>query len=342
MGLRFHKSINLGGGFRVNLSTKGIGYSWGVKGYRITKTADGRTRKTLSFPGTGISYVEEHKNRRSSVSSKSKRPPIDPMANYSNVEKITSANPESLRSPEYEQLFSQVKKLRILQAICIVLAILSIAIVPLFVLFVVLLIVVSIKGRCSIIYEFDDAEQERWNKISDAWRAVAKSKDLEEITLKARLKDARKNAGIKNSIDTAKMTSSKKLPWYIKTNVKPVVFNLQNQKIAILPDRLLVIGKKGFGALDYDSVDVAISAFGFLVTGPQPSDSVVVKTVWAYSNKDGSPDKRFSNNRKFPIMKYGKIVITSEAGLNVQFICSNESASDALNSVINTAPREES
>lgn len=205
-----------------------------------------------------------------------------------------------------------------------------------------MLIVVSIKGRCSIIYEFDDAEQERWNKISDAWRAVAKSKDLEEITLKARLKDARKNAGIKNSIDTAKMTSSKKLPWYIKTNVKLVVFNLQNQKIAILPDRLLVIGKKGFGALDYDSVDVAISAFGFLVTGPQPSDSVVVKTVWAYSNKDGSPDKRFSNNRKFPIMKYGKIVITSEAGLNVQFICSNESASDALNSVINTAPREES
>ena len=340
MGLRFHKSINLGGGFRVNLSTKGIGYSWGVKGYRITKTADGRTRKTLSLPGTGISYVEEHKNRRSSVSSK--RPPIDPMANYSNVEKITSANPESLRSPEYEQLFSQVKKLRILQAICIVLAILSIAIVPLFVLFVVLLIDVSIKGRCSIISEVDDAEQERWNKISDAWRAVAKSKDLEEITLKARLKDARKNAGIKNSIDTAKMTSSKKLPWYIKTNVKLVVFNLQNQKIAILPDRLLVIGKKGFGALDYDSVDVAISAFGFLVTGPQPSDSVVVKTVWAYSNKDGSPDKRFSNNRKFPIMKYGKIVITSEAGLNVQFICSNESASDALNSVINTAPREES
>ena len=64
MGLRFHKSINLGGGFRVNLSTKGIGYSWGVKGYRITKTADGRTRKTLSLPGTGISYVEEHKNRR--------------------------------------------------------------------------------------------------------------------------------------------------------------------------------------------------------------------------------------------------------------------------------------
>ena len=32
MGFRFRKSINLGGGFRVNLSKSGIGYSWGTKG----------------------------------------------------------------------------------------------------------------------------------------------------------------------------------------------------------------------------------------------------------------------------------------------------------------------
>ena len=41
MGLRFRKSINLGGGFRINLSKSGVGYSWGVKGYRVTKTASG-------------------------------------------------------------------------------------------------------------------------------------------------------------------------------------------------------------------------------------------------------------------------------------------------------------
>ena len=38
MGLRMRKSINLGGGLRVNISKSGIGYSWGVPGYRITKT----------------------------------------------------------------------------------------------------------------------------------------------------------------------------------------------------------------------------------------------------------------------------------------------------------------
>ena len=37
MGFRYRKSINLGGGFRINLSKSGVGYSWGTKGYRITK-----------------------------------------------------------------------------------------------------------------------------------------------------------------------------------------------------------------------------------------------------------------------------------------------------------------
>ena len=52
MGFRYRKSINLGGGFRINLSKSGVGYSWGVKGFRVTKTASGRTRKTYSIPGT--------------------------------------------------------------------------------------------------------------------------------------------------------------------------------------------------------------------------------------------------------------------------------------------------
>lgn len=64
MGFRFRKSINLGGGFRVNLSKSGVGYSWGTKGLRVTKTAKGKSRVTASIPGTGISYVAEDGGKR--------------------------------------------------------------------------------------------------------------------------------------------------------------------------------------------------------------------------------------------------------------------------------------
>lgn len=55
MGFRFRKSINLGGGIKLNLSKKGIGISAGTKGARISTGPSG-TRFTGSIPGTGISY----------------------------------------------------------------------------------------------------------------------------------------------------------------------------------------------------------------------------------------------------------------------------------------------
>ena len=67
MGFRFRKSINLGGGFKVNLGKSGVGYSWGTKGVRITKTAKGTKRTTLSIPGTGISYVTETSEKKKTI-----------------------------------------------------------------------------------------------------------------------------------------------------------------------------------------------------------------------------------------------------------------------------------
>ena len=64
MGFRFRKSLNLGP-FRINFSKSGVGYSFGGKGFRVTKTATGKTRTSASIPGTGISYVKETGSRGS-------------------------------------------------------------------------------------------------------------------------------------------------------------------------------------------------------------------------------------------------------------------------------------
>jgi len=74
MGFRYRKSVNVGGGFRANVSKSGIGGSWGVKGMRFTKTATGRNRTTLSVPGTGISYVHESGSNRKKRKASSQEP----------------------------------------------------------------------------------------------------------------------------------------------------------------------------------------------------------------------------------------------------------------------------
>lgn len=58
MGLRFRKSFNIGP-LRINLSKSGIGFSLGVKGFRVSRSAKGKNTATVSLPGTGLSYVQE-------------------------------------------------------------------------------------------------------------------------------------------------------------------------------------------------------------------------------------------------------------------------------------------
>lgn len=69
MGLRIRKSWGAGP-VRFNLSKSGIGGSIGVKGARLTRTANGRTRSTLSIPGSGISYVTESSGKKKKTASK--------------------------------------------------------------------------------------------------------------------------------------------------------------------------------------------------------------------------------------------------------------------------------
>lgn len=53
MGWSFRKSIRVGKHFRINLSKSGVGFSTGVKGFRVGVGPKGVTR-TVSIPGTGI------------------------------------------------------------------------------------------------------------------------------------------------------------------------------------------------------------------------------------------------------------------------------------------------
>ena len=54
MGWGFRKSLNLGL-LRINSSKSGLGYSIGGKGFRVGRDARGRSYRSLSIPGVGIS-----------------------------------------------------------------------------------------------------------------------------------------------------------------------------------------------------------------------------------------------------------------------------------------------
>jgi hypothetical protein len=68
VGFGFRKSLKLGGGFRLNLSKKGVGVSAGTKGLRVSVGPRG-TRLRASVPGTGL-YYETKLNKKRKVQPK--------------------------------------------------------------------------------------------------------------------------------------------------------------------------------------------------------------------------------------------------------------------------------
>lgn len=54
MAVRFKKSKKIGKYGRINLSKSGVGASIGVPGCRVSVSPDGKIRRTVSIPGTGI------------------------------------------------------------------------------------------------------------------------------------------------------------------------------------------------------------------------------------------------------------------------------------------------
>lgn len=63
MGFRFRKSVKVGP-FRFTASKSGVSASFGGKGARVTKRADGKTQTTVSIPGTGVSYTSTSREKK--------------------------------------------------------------------------------------------------------------------------------------------------------------------------------------------------------------------------------------------------------------------------------------
>ena len=104
MGFRYRKSIRLGGGFRINISGSGVGYSWGVPGYRITKTANGKIRQTASILGTGLSYSTEESIYKSARKSALKEEP------YTDTEVIQSTDRADYKDSDFKALMKRINR----------------------------------------------------------------------------------------------------------------------------------------------------------------------------------------------------------------------------------------
>lgn len=340
MGLRFRKSINLGGGFKVNLSKSGVGYSFGTKGYRVTKKASGGTRRTASIPGTGISYVKETGGKsRSNTNAKGNSNYNSPSVpqqneyenNYYDTVHISNKNVNEAVSEGLEEMIATANesyKYNQWSTIGIIASLVLSCVNPLFLLVTIACIALKVyvhqNGTVDIDYTIDDYQRSIIDERMKPLYKIAQSKKIWSIVQSSKVADSKYTSGAGNVIKRVDCTATKKLPFPFKSNEEALCFKCNKETLIFLPDKFLIIKDGKIGALNYSDLKSSVSGTRFVESESVPSDAKVIDKTWKYVNKSGGPDKRFSDNRQLPVCLYGELTLTSEVGnINTILMFSN-------------------
>lgn len=335
MGMRYRKSINLGGGFRVNVSKSGIGYSWGVKGARITKTARGTTRRTVSLPGTGISYVDEtgkKTNKRNAQTQNGISPTYEcPITPSQSTETVNVAEYQPV---EYKDLLDNIRKVQNINFLSTVLIwTFLLSATPIFILTgiagIVLKIYTHTKLAIPMEYEFDSESQQSYDNLCSIWMSMNQNNKFWQTISESTI-NKKTSGGASRGVTRIPAKAINKVPYFINPNVKPFGLQLRKQQLFFLPDKLLVISGRKVGAINYSDMSMGLGTTNFVETDPVPKDAKVIRQTWLKVNKNGSPDKRFKGNRQVPVCEYGAVLIESGNALHVELMCSNSNTIDSM------------
>lgn len=339
MGFRFRKSFNLGGGFKINLSKSGVGYSWGVKDYRLTKTAKGTIRTTASISGTGISYIHETGKLSSRASQSKTNLSQSPSAtidnNHYDTQNIVNNVASEMISEGLEPMLASANKALKLKKITAfgfwITLILGFA-NPLFfvltVLFAVIFICVNTKGVIKLDYFIEEDQQSIVNLRMNPMIRITECSKVWRIMKTSKVIDRKYSGGASNTINRTACIATTKAPFPFKANVQVASFKAGKETLLFLPDKLFIIQGSKVGALNYSDVVSTVYATRFIESEGVPKDSQIVGRTWEYVNKSNGPDKRFKNNRELPICLYGKLELNSSSGLNTVIMFSNPNIND--------------
>lgn len=334
MGFFFRKSVNLGP-FRFNFSKSGVGVSTGFKGFRV---GSGPRGGYVSIGAGGLYYRASLPSQRRQSSAPGRRSAVTerPLGVLEAVESEDVAGMVDSTSAEIldyinRQLAGPKLARPVLSVSCIVvlLALFLVESGPIFVAIfcagATLSILAYLKdlrdGQVEIIYDLRpevEPIRARLVRALDEVGLCGRIWHIESVTLDG-TGSIRKVSGVRVG----------SLPG-IKTSTPIHSINVGRQTIFFCPDRLMVYDQGRYGAIAYRDLQVKLSTLTFTETDSVPSDAEITGHRWRFETVAGKPDRRYRDNREYPVCRYGLLEFSSETGLREWIMLSHTRAASEL------------
>ncbi len=169
-----------------------------------------------------------------------------------------------------------------------------------------------------INYEFTDDLAQVHSDFLKAFGQICASKKVWQYLHSERVNDRRRNAGAGNSVTRVAIggvSLNRKPSAHLVTNVSIPYLGLRNTELYFFPERLVIRRNGQFASVFYKNLHLTSREPYFIEDGSVPSDATIVGHTWQYVNKNGSPDRRFSNNRQIPQCLYSQYIFCSHTGI---------------------------
>lgn len=332
MGWFIRKSVGIGP-VRINFSKSGIGASVGVKGARISMGPKG----THIFMGRGGLYYRQKISGPHSI--ENLEVVQTPQELETDLQEIKTASIDQLIDSSSDNLLKEINEKHqktelflvgswVLAGLFALITFSSDIVTGMMTLPLGLGLIPLKKydqknKSIKIDYDLDTDAQTVYQSVLNALMNIQNCNNLWRINAQADTRDRKRNAGASTLVRRTGCSIIKSPPKFMNTNIEVYQINCGDHKLCFLPDRLLVYQGKQVGEIQYQNLKVEVGVTQFIEDGGVPNDGKKVSETWRFVNKNGTPDRRFSNNKLLPVMLYGVIELSSSSGLNLHFNCSN-------------------
>src|SRR5438552_3075059 len=340
MAWYLRKALKLGP-LRLNLSKSGIGWSLGVKGARIGTKPSGR--RYVHLGRHGIYYRRSLSSGDGPVVPQRQEllPPDPPPGALSPVASVgvghlTDESSADLLA-EILRVHNRISRAKLALLVGASACILAVAVGADATVLLALVTVTGVgfiwgnaqdreQGHVVLTFHLDESHQGAFDEVAAAFKEVVGAGRVRFVRARGATSDRRRQAGATELIETATVHPDFRPPPHVACNVPIARLPAGSQVLYVCPDRILVYQGSEVGAVRYEDLTVVDSVTRFIESEGVPADATVVDHTWRCVNNNGTPDRRFRNNKQIPVALYGELVLRSSAGLNLLFQVSSVSA----------------
>lgn len=189
--------------------------------------------------------------------------------------------------------------------------------------YVVLAIWMAGQRTIRVDVDMDEAYAAAYGRLLGAFEHMASVGAVWNLESSQQVIDRRRRSGVHQVINRRRVRPRRSLPPFYKSNVIPPQLSAGRQTLYFLPDFLLVVEGLRFGGVEYSDLIVEVESIELIEREQVPGDATTVGQTWEYTNKDGSPDRRYRHNPSWPVVEYAQLRLRSESGLHELFLISS-------------------